>query len=96
MNTNKNKVSNDKNEPKKIMAPKTQNKNSIAPKVEYKKINTPKFQVKPVTKPKVENKKVNGPKIQAKIPAKKENNKIVKKKPVQTGKAQSKIVKQKV
>ena len=96
MNTNKSKVSNVKNEPKKIMVPKTQNKNNVAPKVEYKKINTPKFQVKPVAKPKVEQKKVNAPKIQAKIPERKENNKIVQKKPVQKGKAQSRIVKQKV
>ena len=79
MNTNKSKVSNVKNEPKKILVPKTQHKNNVAPKVEYKKINTPKFQVKPVTKPKVEEKKVNAPKAQAKIPEKKENNKIVQK-----------------
>ena len=79
MNTNKNKVSNVKNEPKKIMVPKTHNKNTIAPKVELKKINTPKFQVKPITKAKVEEKKVNAPKIQAKIPEKKDINKIIQK-----------------
>ncbi len=96
MNANKNKVSNVKNEPKKIMAPKTQNKNAIAQKVEPKKINTPKFQVKVATKPKVEDRKVNVPTIKAKIPEKKENNKIVQKKPVQTGKVQARIVKPKV